>query len=132
MEFGRLRATIARRDADKDVVGGGLGILHQDVAVAIAIKHSRLEQLILQVMSIALAVFLDKLTVGEGGLGIFVEILHVGVGGGRVEVEVIFLDVLPMIALTASEAKEPFFQDWVTAIPQRQGETEALVIIGNA
>jgi hypothetical protein len=82
-------------------------------------------------MSIALAICLDELTVGEGGLGIFVEILHGGVRGGRVEVEVIFLDVFPMIALIASEAKEPFFQDWITAIPECQGKTEPLVVIAD-
>jgi hypothetical protein len=54
------------------------------------------------------------------------------VSGGRVEVEIIFLDVFPMIALTATEAKEPFFQDRITAIPERQGKTEPLVIIRDA
>jgi hypothetical protein len=37
-----------------------------------------------------------------------------------------------MITLIASKTKEPFFQDRITTIPQRQGETEALVIIGDA
>ncbi len=132
MQFGCLWAAIARRDADEDVVGGGLGVLYQDIEVAIAVKHPGIEQLILRVMPIALAIFLYELMVGEGGLGIFVEILHVGVGGGRVEVEVIFLDVFPMIALIASEAKEPFFQDRITAIPERQGKTQPLVVIGDA
>src|SRR5207302_11007826 len=99
--------------------------------VAIAVKYPRIEELILQVMPIALTVFLHELTVGEDGLRIFVEILHVRVGGGRVEVEVIFLHVFPMIALTATEAKEPFFQDRITAIPERQGKTQPLVVIAD-
>ena len=123
---------IARRDADEDVIDGGLGVLYQNIKVAIAVKHPCIEQLILRVMSIALAIFLYELMVGEGGLGIFIEILHVGMGGGRVEVEVIFFNVLPMIAFIAGEAKEPFFQDRITAIPERQGKTQPLVVIGDA
>src|SRR5919197_2802517 len=82
-------------------------------------------------MPIALTIFLHELTVGEGGLGAFVEILHVGVGRGRVEVEVIFLNVFPMVTLSATEAKEPFFQERITAIPERQGKTQPLVLIGD-
>src|SRR5919197_5737606 len=82
-------------------------------------------------MPIALTIFLHELTVGEGGLGVFVEILHVGVGRGRVEVEVIFLNVLSMVTLSATEAKEPFFQERITAIPERQGKTQPLVVIGD-
>ena len=132
VQFGCLRAAIARRDADEDVVDGGLGVLYQNVKVAIAVKHPGIEQLILRVMPIALAIFLYELMVREGGLGIFIEILHVGVGGGRVEVEVIFFNVLSMIAFIAGEAKEPFFQDRITAIPERQGKTQPLVVIGDA
>src|SRR5262249_60753258 len=83
-------------------------------------------------MAITLPIFLHELTVREGGLGIFVEILHVGVSGGRVEVEVIFFDVLPMVALIAREAKEPFFQERIAAIPERQGKTQPLVVIRDA
>jgi hypothetical protein len=37
-----------------------------------------------------------------------------------------------MVALTATETKEPFFQDRITTIPERQRETQPLVIIGDA
>jgi hypothetical protein len=37
-----------------------------------------------------------------------------------------------MITLAASEAKEPFFQDRVTTIPERQGKAQPLVVIRDA
>jgi hypothetical protein len=52
-------------------------------------------------------------------------------GGGRVKVEVIFFDILSMIAFRAAEAKEPFFQDRITAIPERHGKTQPLMVIAD-
>jgi hypothetical protein len=52
-------------------------------------------------------------------------------GRGRIEVEVIFLNVFPMVTLVPSEAKEPFFQDRIMAIPERQGKAQSLVVIGD-
>src|SRR5205814_179195 len=49
-----------------------------------------------------------------------------------VEVVVAFLHVLAVIALGIRDAEEPLFQDRVAAIPQRQGQTEPALVVGNA
>ena len=42
--------------------------------------------------------------------------------GRAVEVEVVFLDVFAVIALAVGQSEQPFFEDGIVAIPQRQAE----------
>src|SRR5262249_30627295 len=56
----------------------------------------------------------------------------VGVGRGAVEVEVVLLDVLPVVALAVGQAEQALFEDGVLAVPEGQGEAEALLIVGDA
>jgi len=53
-------------------------------------------------------------------------------GRRAVQVEIILLDVLAVVALTVGQAEEPFLQDGILAVPQRQGEAETLVVVGDA
>ena len=46
-----------------------------------------------------------------------------------VEVEVVLLDVLAVVAFTVGQAKQPFLEDRVLAIPQGNGEALALLVI---
>ena len=45
----------------------------------------------------------------------------------RVEVEVVFLHVLAVIALVAGQAENPFFQDGIALVPERQRKTDHLL-----
>src|SRR6476646_2804891 len=51
---------------------------------------------------------------------------------GIVQIKVIFLYVFAVIAFAVSQAEEPFFENRVLAVPQRQREAEVLFIIGNS
>ena len=123
-EAGGFRAAVRDRDLDQDVFGIGLGIFHEHIEVAIVVEYSGVEQFELRLVLSAPPVFFHQLTVGEFRLGILVQILHVGVRRRRVEVEVVFLHVLAVIALVAGQAEDPFFQDGIALVPQRQGETD--------
>src|SRR5437764_1391185 len=63
---------------------------------------------------------------------ILVEILHVGMRRRRIEVEVVFLDILTVIALVASQSENALFQDGVASVPQRHRETDRLLAIADA
>src|SRR5262249_24496587 len=75
---------------------------------------------------------LDEVAVGEGGLGVLVEVLHVRVRRRAVEVEVVVLDVLAVVALAVGQPEQPLLEDGVLAVPQGQGEAEALPVVGDA
>ena len=75
---------------------------------------------------------LDQLLIGKLRLRVLVQALHVGVRGRAIEVVVALLDIFSVIALLAIQAEETFFKDGIAAIPKRQCETEALVVIANA
>ena len=69
--------------------------------------------------------------VGVLPLRVLVEVLHVGVGRRGVEVEVVLLDVLAVVALAVGQAEQPFLQDGVPPVPQREREAEALLVVGD-
>src|SRR5262249_45425746 len=60
------------------------------------------------------------------------KVLHVRMGGSAVEIEVVFLDVLAVIALAVGQTKESLLENWIFAVPQGQGETESLLVVGDA
>ena len=79
--------------------GVDLGVLDDDVEVAVLVEDAGVEQLELGALAAAAAVLLDQPAVGKLGLRILVEELHVGVRRRVVEVEVVLLDVLAVVAL---------------------------------
>ena len=50
----------------------------------------------------------------------------------RVEVEVVLLDVLAVVAFAVGQAEQPLLEDRVLAVPQRDGEAELLLVVGDA
>src|ERR1700739_2069267 len=50
---------------------------------------------------------------------------------GRIEIKVVLLDVFAVIAFIASEPEQPFLQNWVFAVPHRQGKAHQLAPVGN-
>ena len=51
-------------------------------------------------------------------------------GRSRVEIKVILLNVLAVVALRVGQPEKPLFKNRVLAIPQRQSEAQALVVVG--
>jgi hypothetical protein len=51
-------------------------------------------------------------------------------GRSRVEIEVIFFNVLAVVALRVGQPEKSFFENRVLAVPQRQREAQALVVVG--
>ena len=125
-------AAIEGFDADGDVFLVDLGVLDDDVEVAVLVEDARIEQLVLGALAAAAAVFLRQQAVGKLGLRIFVEELHVRVGRGVVEVEVVLLDVLAVVALDGRDAEQPLFQDGVVAVPEGGGEDEELIAVAES
>ena len=132
MERGRFFPPVAQADLDEYIVGGFLGILDEDIKVAILVKHARVEQLILRLRAIAAPVRLHEIVIGVGRLGILVEIFHVGVGRRAVEVEIVFLDVLAVVRLAVSQPEQPFLENRVLAVPEGQRKTQDLVTIADS
>ena len=74
----------------------------------------------------------DQVVVGIRVLRILVQILHVRVRRRAVEVEVVLFDVLAVIAFAVRETEEAFFQDRIFAIPERERETQKLLVVAEA
>ena len=127
-----LRAAVRGLDADADFLRGTLRVLDGHVEVAVLVKNPGVQKLELRFFPPAPPVFFGQPVVREFGLRILVEGLHVGVGGGIVNVEIIFLDVFAVVALVPRQAEEAFLKEGVPAVPEGQGETETLVVVGNA
>ena len=102
---GRLGAAVERLDPDADVLGRRLGVLDDDVEVAVVVEDAGVEQLELEALAVAAAVLLDQPAVGELGLRVLVEELHVRVRRRVVEVEVVLLDVLAVVALVRASGR---------------------------
>ena len=131
MQLGLLRAAVAGRDLDQDVLGRRLGILHEHVEVAVLLEDPGVEELVLHLVAAAPPVRLHQVGVGIGRLRVLVQELHVRVGRRAVEVEVVLLDVLAVVAFAVREPEEPLLQDRVLAVPQGEGEAEVLLVVGD-
>ena len=120
------------RDPDQDVLRRFLGVLDEDVEVAILMEDAGVEQLVFELVPAAAATGLNKIAVRVLRLRVLVEVLHVRVGRRAVEVEVVFLDVLAVVAFAVGQAEQPLLQDGVLAVPQGQREAEPLPVVGEA
>src|SRR6185437_7741415 len=95
-------------------------------------ENAGIEQLILELMPVALAIGRHELGIGIGLLWIFVEIAHVGMCRRIVEVEVVLLHILAVIAFGIGETEQALLEDRVLAVPQSDGEAEELAVVGDA
>ena len=132
IDVGVFRTAIVDRDPDQNVRRRRLRVFGDDVEVAIGVEDAGVEQLELRIEVAAPPVFFDQLRIRESPLGILVERLEIGVRGRRVQVVVALLDVLAVVAFAVGQAEQPLLQDRVVAVPQRQGETQDLLIVADA
>ncbi len=107
-------------DLHENIVGRSFCVFNKHIEVAIFVEQTRVEELELRVFGAAAAVFLEEPRVGEGCLGILVEHLQVRVARRSVEVVVQLLDVFAMIAFRVGQPEQPFLEDRVFAVPQRE------------
>ena len=128
----RLRPAVGDGEPDEQVVGGALGVLGDDVEVAIPLKRAGVGDLELPLIAPAPAVLAQKRRVRELPLRVLVERLHVGVRRRRVEVEVRLLHVLAVIPLGAGEPEEPLLEDRIAPVPQGEREAQAALPVGDA
>src|SRR5713226_2953083 len=127
----RFGAAIVRSDSNKDVFRGGLGILNDDIEIAVFVEDAGIEQLKLGIFFRMAPVFFQQLSIGKGTLRIFVKKLHVRVRRRAVKVEVILLHVLAVIAFITSKAEETFFEDGISVVPKCEPEADELVTVAN-
>ena len=114
---------LVTRDPDQDVVGVGLGVLDDDVEVAVVVEDAGVDQLELGLRCGRGARFSSTSSAyGNARLRVLVEHPHVRVRRRAVEVEVVLLDVLAVVALGAGQAEEPLLEDRVAAVPQRSAK----------
>jgi hypothetical protein len=79
-----------------------------------------------------LAILADQSSVRVLGLWILVEGFHVRVRRRRVEIEPAFLDVFAVIAFVTGQTVQAFLEDRVVLVPERDGEAEPALAIGDA
>ena len=112
-------------DHDADVVRRGLGVGDHDVEEPVLVEHPGVGQLVLPARR-------DRVggsaraarAYGILGLRIAVEPPHPRVGGRAVHGPPVLLDVLAVVALAVGQTEQPFLEDRVAPVPQRDGEVE--------
>ncbi len=132
MQRGRFRSTVGDADSYAQVIRARLGVFNKHIEVAVFVEDARVEQLILQRLAASLAVRLDEIQIRIRRLRILIEILHIRMRRRAVQIEVVLLDVFAMIAFAVRQTKKALLKDRILPVPERQRETENLVIVGNA
>src|SRR5439155_22476231 len=132
VQGGRLRTAVLAGDPDAHVGRAGLGVVGGDRPVPPAGEHAGVDQFVLRLPAPAFPVDPGQLVVREGALRIVVPPAHPRVGGRGVEVPPVLLRSLPVVAFLAGQAEDALLDDRVAAVPERQGEAEALLVIADA
>ena len=127
-----VRAAVRHRDRDAHVVGRAFGVRELDVEVAVLVEDPGVDQLVLRVTNAAPAVLRDEIAVRVRALRVLVQPLHPRVRRRRVERPPVLLHVFAVIALGVGETEEPFLEDGVVLVPQRDAEAQVLPAIADA
>ena len=127
-----LRSAVRDGDPDEAFLRSRLGVLDDDVEVAIVVEDAGVDELVLELPARAACVLRHQVVVRKRGLRVPVQPLHVRVGGRRIEVGVVLLHVLAVVAFGVTQAEEALLQNRIVAVPERQRETQALLEIGKA
>ena len=131
MQRRRVRAAIVRRDQHQDVIGTGLGVLHDHIEIAVLVEDPGVQQLVLHLLLTPAAVGRYQVQVRERPLRILVLALHIRMRRRAVQVEPILLDVLTMVALAIGQAEHPLLENRVGAIPQSKRKAQPLPLIAD-
>ena len=128
----RIRPAIGRGHPHQDVGLVRLGVLDDDVEVAVLGEGLGVGDLELAVVAGAPPALLDQPLVGKRALRVFVEHAQVGVRRQRVEMPVQLLDVLAVRPLRSGEAVQTLLEHAVMAVPERQRQAQALRVVAQA
>src|SRR5882724_1715791 len=128
----RFWASVADRNLQQNVLRRRLCVLDEHIEVPVLIEDARVDQLAFGILSGANAVLLDQLSIGKCSLRVLVEHLQVRMRRCRIKVVIEFLDVFAMIGLAVGEAEETFLENRVLAVPERDRQTQALLIVAQA
>ena len=120
MHVGGFRSAVVDGDPDQDVRRRVLRVFRDHIEVAVAFEHAAVDQLELRIVFAAPSILVDELSVRKRLLGVLVEALQIRMGRRRVEVVVALLDVLAVVPFAVGQAEQPFLQDRVAPVPQRQ------------
>ncbi len=120
------------RDEHQDLVVGPLRVLHDHVEIPVLVEDAGIEELVLHLQLAAMPVGDDQILVGVRALWILVEALHIRVRRRAVEVEPVLLDVLAVVALTVGEAEHALLEDRIGPVPERQRQTQPLLVVADA
>ena len=121
------------RDPDGDVLGRRLGVLDDDVEVAVVVEDARCRAARTRNrLATAARVRRDEVVVRVRGLRVLVQVAQVRVRRRRVEVEVVLLDVLAVVALAVRQPEQALLEDRVAAVPERQREAQPLPVVREA
>ena len=99
----------------------GLGVVHLDDPVPVAVEGSGVQQLVLRIEFAAAPVLLAQILVRKGSLRIVVAPPVPGVAGHGVEVPPVLLDVLAVVGLGAGQPEDALLEDRVAPVPQAPG-----------
>src|SRR6185503_9887035 len=127
-----LGTAIVYRDAHQHVIGVRLRVFDEHVEVAILCERAGVEQLVLGLAARPLLTLLHQLRVWIGALRVLVEHLQIGMSRRRVEVVIELLHVLAVIAFAVGQSEQPLLQNRIAAVPQRQRQTQSLLVIAES
>ena len=126
------RPAVGRGDADQDILGTGLRVLHVHIEVPVLGKGPGVDELVLGVAAPAAPVLRHQVGVGEGALRVLVERPHVRMRRGAVQEEVVLLDILAVIPLGSGQSEGPLLQDGIGFVPQGEREAEQPAVVADS
>ena len=128
MERLRGGSGVARTQLQHKVLRRLLCVVDGDVPETV-VEHTGVGQLVLGVELTAPSVLADQVVVGKRNLWIEISPAHPRMRRRRVDVPPVFLGVLTVVALRAGQAEDALLEDRVDSVPERERETEELVIV---
>ena len=103
------------------------------VEVAVVVEHAGVGQFEFAIELAAAVVFLDELARTDIRLADIYRGRGDTTAGGRgVEIVVALLDVFAVVAFAVGQTEQPFFENRIAAVPERERKAEPAFTIGNA
>ena len=132
VEWRRRRSAVRDRRADQHVVLSRLGVFDRDVEKAVLTQHVGVPEFELRLHLRALGIAPHQFLVRKRRLRITISHPHVRMRGRVVLEEKNLLHIFAVIPLRTGQAEEPLLQNRIALVPEGEGETEALLEIGDA
>ncbi len=132
MQARRLRPAIPSSNSNENIFEVGFRVLNKHVEVAVLVENSRIDQLILGIVTRPLLVLNAQLIVWKCRLRILVEVFQIAIRRDCVEVVVILLHIFAVIALEIRQAEKPLLQNAIFFVPQRKRKANVLMTVAKS